>query len=360
MKKLESIQLLRGIAALGVVLFHCLAIENKYFATAKVLPRMFELGQTGVDLFFVISGFVMVTVTRGRHGLPLESWRFLWARLTRIYPTYWFYFFLTTIVFIAKPNWVNAAQGHKADLLTSFFLIPSEYLPLVMVAWSLIHELWFYIVFSMFLWLPERFLPVLLLIWAFIVAMANLALASIPLSPCAKLVVHPYSVEFILGALAALLSQRLRRVLTKTELFGALALTCASLIMVPGSGILSEPNMLRSVTLGLLYSFAVSVVAIAERSDLFRVHPAFSAVGDSSYTIYLSHVMILSAMGRLWSLWFPVATNSVVTALVFFAILVSVVVYGLAGYRFVELPTLRVSHQLRTLWFDNRRNKHAC
>jgi exopolysaccharide production protein ExoZ len=86
----------------------------------------------------VISGFIMVTVTKGRFTLDGEVMRFLWGRLTRIYPTYWFYFFLTLAVFLIKPDWVNASQGHQIQLIPSFFLLPSHQLPLVMVAWSLI------------------------------------------------------------------------------------------------------------------------------------------------------------------------------------------------------------------------------
>jgi peptidoglycan/LPS O-acetylase OafA/YrhL len=99
MNKFLSIQALRGIAALGVVAFHSLSIEQKYSNGDSLLPDFFRLGQSGVDLFFVISGFVMVTVTKERFKINGESMRFLWGRLSRIYPTYWFYFLLVGSIF---------------------------------------------------------------------------------------------------------------------------------------------------------------------------------------------------------------------------------------------------------------------
>lgn len=360
MEKLQSIQVLRGLAVLGVVLFHCLSIESKYFAGAKVLPKVFELGQSGVDLFFVISGFVMVTVTKGRHGLPFESWRFLWARLTRIYPTYWFYFLLTAGIFSIRPDWVNASQGHQVDFFSSFFLLPSNRLPLVMVAWSLIHELWFYLVFALFIAFPERILLPLLLAWAFVVIAANFIFVNFNLAPIVQITLHPYTIEFIIGALSALVSLRIHRVLTKLKLTVALIIVFAGLIIAAHFGIFNQPNMLRAVFFGLLYGFAMAVVVIAERTDLLRVPSLLLVFGNASYTIYLSHLLVLSAAGRLWSMWFPVDANRVTIIVIFSAMLGLVAIYGWLAYRFVELPVLQLSRQLRTLWFDGHEKKYAC
>ena len=135
-----------------------MAIERKYSGGDILLPDLFRFGVSGVDLFFVISGFVMVTVTRGRFGRLTKAARFRWGRLTRIYPTYWFYFFLTLSVFLWKPSWVNTSLHEQADLLASFLLWPTASLPLVMVSWSLVNELWFYVVFTLLLLFPERVL----------------------------------------------------------------------------------------------------------------------------------------------------------------------------------------------------------
>ena len=66
MNKIQNIQALRGIAVLLVVVFHLTFIETKYGGPATLLPDFFTYGMSGVDMFFVISGFVMVAVTRGK------------------------------------------------------------------------------------------------------------------------------------------------------------------------------------------------------------------------------------------------------------------------------------------------------
>lgn len=137
----------------------------------------------------------MVTVSQGRFGELRELPRFLWSRFTRIYPTYWFYFFITLTIFLLRPDWVNVSQGNQAQLFTSFLLLPSQQLPLVMVGWSLIHELWFYLVFA-------GLLPALL-IWSALILVVNQGVELRTLSPGMRIMLHPYTLEFTFGALAA-------------------------------------------------------------------------------------------------------------------------------------------------------------
>ncbi|MCF5549807.1 acyltransferase family protein, partial [Pseudomonas syringae] len=65
MERLYSLQGLRGVAVLGVVLFHMMSVESKFSGGDILLPPWLDFFQLGVDLFFVISGFVMVIVSRG-------------------------------------------------------------------------------------------------------------------------------------------------------------------------------------------------------------------------------------------------------------------------------------------------------
>jgi peptidoglycan/LPS O-acetylase OafA/YrhL len=122
--KIQNIQALRGIAVLAVVLFHFLYIEEKYGGSETLLPDVLQFGMIGVDLFFVISGFVMVTVTRGKFQIPKQAFRFIYHRLIRIYPIYWVYSLLLLIVYFIQPTWINNAQWNQVDILASFLLLP--------------------------------------------------------------------------------------------------------------------------------------------------------------------------------------------------------------------------------------------
>src|ERR1700737_3097284 len=86
-----NIQALRAVAALIVVVFHLSYIESKYFPSHFVPAILGNCGMAGVDLFFVISGFVMMTVSSGHFGRSGAASDFLLRRAVRIYPVYWFY-----------------------------------------------------------------------------------------------------------------------------------------------------------------------------------------------------------------------------------------------------------------------------
>jgi exopolysaccharide production protein ExoZ len=360
MNKLISIQALRGIAVLGVVAFHALVIEKKYSGGDLLLPDFLYIGQSGVDLFFVISGFVMVTVTKGRFARDGEMARFLWGRLTRIYPTYWFYFFLTFAIFLIKPNWVNSTQGHRFQFISSFLLLPGDQLPLVMVAWSLIHELWFYLLFAVFLRFHERLLLPSLLLWGAIVTVVNLLFTVTGFSAGARIVFHPYSLEFIIGALVAVYLSRAR-----TSKFSAriaiLIITCVLSVGLPAIYVFNllqpERTLRMSVIIGMLYGSLVFSVVMLEKLNTFVLPKFLHFIGDISYTVYLSHILVLSAIGRLWLAATPAPNSLSDNMLACVTMLAAVLGYGWIGYHLVEQPILKVSHRLRTRWFEkDRRN----
>ena len=297
----------------------------------------------------------MVTVTRGRFGHDGETLRFLWGRFTRIYPTYWFYFFLAAAVFLVKPHWVNASQGHRVDLFASFFLLPSNQLPVVMVAWSLIHELWFYVVFSVMLKFDERLLLPWLLIWGGIITTVNLFATSADLSATARIVSHPYSLEFIIGALAAIfIYGKLGRIVSSFRAVLMIVLLLSlGLPLIYMFDILENAGLLRAVLVGSLYgSLMVSLTAL-EKGNQISVPKSMRIMGDISYSIYLSHVFVLSAIGRMWVLAGPVPDSLFDNFSAFLIMLAVVAGSGWLGYRFIEQPVLRISHDLRTRWFES-------
>jgi peptidoglycan/LPS O-acetylase OafA/YrhL len=355
MQKLQSIQALRGIAVLGVVAFHAMTVEQKYSGGDLLLPGLLTLGQSGVDLFFAISGFVMVTVTRGRFASG-ETGRFLWGRFSRIYPTYWFYYFLTAAVLLVRPGWVNSTQGNQVDLLTSFFLLPDAQLPLVMVAWSLIHELWFYLVFAVLLRFRERLLLPLLLAWGVVVVLANTLFPPLQQPGVARIVLHPYTLEFIGGALAAILLHRqgVPHISRRPILLIAALLVAAGMALVHRFAILDGQGLLRAATVGILFSLLVYTAAAAERAKILQAPKTLLFFGNISYTVYLSHILVLAAVGRIWRGTFATPDSLLDNILVLPCMLLAVAGFGWLAWRLVEQPLLGISHRLRDTWFTPR------
>src|SRR4051794_33560458 len=120
-RKLEGIQAARAIAACGVVACHLLGYEAKYLPGPAVAPTLCQFGMAGVDLYFVISGFIITTMCAGRFGRRGEARRFLVQRVVRIYPVYWAWCLPVLAVFLLRPGLVNSSHG-QPDVLRSFLL----------------------------------------------------------------------------------------------------------------------------------------------------------------------------------------------------------------------------------------------
>lgn len=220
--KLQSIQVLRGLAALLVTFYHALSLQLLTVSRAGVemggdpmLGGLFANGYAGVDLFFVISGFIMVWVTRqGRTG-PAASGEFFFARITRIYPLWWAAALAATIYYLFlhvpdgdDPAWRHALQAGGAGdyLLRSFLLIPQANYPVHSIGWTLIHEMYFYVVFGALLLLPRVIMPFALLLWgAVVIAASFLGLTAPEAGSFLTLAVHPLTMEFLFGAIVGLM-----------------------------------------------------------------------------------------------------------------------------------------------------------
>jgi len=342
MERLYSLQGLRGLAVLGVVLFHMTSVEAKFSGGDILLPpRFLDFFQLGVDLFFIISGFVMVIVSRGRFQSSVETQRFLFNRVSRIYPTYWLYFFLTLAVYLLQPGMVNSSHG-SSNLLMSFALLPNDKVLLVMVAWSLVFELWFYLLFSGFLFFQERRLPVLLAVWAAIIIVFNTLANWEDYSSALKIMLHPYALEFIVGVALArfFYSPHSARVPTAVVWSALLVALLAGIPLIGYYRLFDAQGMPRMFSVAAVFGTLVLAMVLLERRKLIAMPTFMVAVGDMSYTLYLSHLLVLGVIGRVWQMlgnWPDSYWDNA-----FFAVLMmgAVVCYGWVGYRFFEKPVL--------------------
>lgn len=348
MKKINNIQSLRGIAVLLVVFFHLYIVENKYSNFDTLLPAMFQFGTFGVDLFFVISGFVMMTVTRGKFQNVKQSLHFLYHRLTRIYPLYWVYTFMALAVFLIQPSWVNSSQGNQVSILESFLLLPSNLLPLVQVGWTLIHEVYFYLVyFLIFLLLPERLLVYAIGGWGLIVVLANIFIKA--WNPYLNLIFHPLTFEFLGGCLLAMMYyKREGSKFNKQTLLGAAIATLILALIAyeyyrSATGQVAPLGWVRVLLYGFPAWIIIYCLLYAERTG-FVFHPYLTQVGNASYSIYLSHLFTINVVGRVWAIfsiegWF----DNLFFILTTFVI---VLVVGFLSYWLVESKLLEFSRKI--------------
>ncbi|MDX3900184.1 MAG: acyltransferase [Sphingobium sp.] len=269
------VQYLRGVAAMLVVLYHMLVQEDWLYNPLP--PLLFGAG--GVDIFFVISGFVMFVAAR--HESPGEFWL---KRIIRIVPLYW----LATLIFLAMRHAHFGEPGiDGASISKSLFFIPyrvgpptAPVYPFLVPGWSLNVEMFFYFLFGIGLMIGR---PALF---------SGLAVVAVVLAgqvfpyhgPAFTLYTKPILLEFSAGLLLGWLWTGNRL----SSRFWPLLVIGATLLLV--SDMFGEATLVVRGIGGVL----VMVGAIAAEGAKWRVRSSLlKALGDASYSIYLVHIPIL-------------------------------------------------------------------
>ena len=338
--KLASLQALRGVAALGVVLFHLLHFEPSYLPGIAIAPVAFTVGRAGVDLFFVLSGFFVSWTTMGCPGGLAESGRFLLRRLTRIYPTYWVYCLLLIGARALEP----LRFGADTDVLASVLLLPTGKATLLLVSWTLVFEVYFYLTFAAALWLGRQAWHRLALLgfWVVGVVAARWLLSPSRADVTLDLLLSPLVLEFFAGCMAAWLTDALLRAgVTARVWLGVLAggLLAVVLAFVFTDTLYAHPWW-RVGAFGVGAGTLV-VGCVGSERWLGRLVPrGLIILGDVSYSLYLSHLITLAVIGVVWSRTIGASTPANHAAALIVATGMSVVVAVLA-HRFTERPLLR-------------------
>lgn len=331
---LHTVQWLRAFAAVSVAIGHSLHEATKFpdvspiiAETVKALPF-----QIGVDIFFVISGFIMVYVTWGKLDRPGAHWNFLRARLIRIVPLYWFYTLLLATVALTVPSVLDTATFSVEQLLSSLLFIPglfgADARPLLKLGWTLNYEMFFYAVFFLGILLGGRRTP-----WVVFIALLTIVLArhlgwfsALPWQVWAG----PIVLEFCFGMGIGILYHRGVRL----RPLAGLSLVVLAVLMLAFT-LPSVTWTTRFLVLGVPSALLVLALTCLERSATAEigVFGGFcTRVGDASYTLYLMHPFVISAMFILWrKLGFDWWSYTFIT--------VAAIVGGaLLAYRWIEVP----------------------
>lgn len=332
---IQSIQYLRAVAAMMVVWHHSLG-QIPGVTDLVTLPLF---GPSGVDLFFVISGFIMAVTTTEK---PLTPREFMELRVVRVVPLYWLITLAMVGLVALAPAIFKTTQISPAAIVKSLLFIPYDSLsapgnawPILVPGWTLNYEMFFYLIFTLALALPSRWR-----LTALVLTMVSLVVAGRIAGPSPYPVVwvytNPMLLEFAEGAVIGGLWSRRKP---------GVPLAASSAAIVAGFYLLlnrdQPPLMAYSQNLG-----AVLVVCGA-------LHPAISSLksrlllllGDASYSIYLTHIFTLGALRVIWTRL--VHSTAAPYSIAFLA--VALVVSAIAGvlmYRFIEKP---MTNRLRSL-----------
>jgi exopolysaccharide production protein ExoZ len=297
-----TLQLLRFVAAFSVLLFHL---------------GLMQSGYKGVDIFFVISGYVMYL----KLASPNRSGAFIFFvnRLTKIYFLYWL---ALALLYVIRPFPVDIS------LLKSIFLIYGHRL-MLSVSWTLTHELYFYFLIGMVAYLlPDRFFNVVCLCLLLATTLVTtFRLSSLFYIPRTTFLLGKTTWEFFLGVAAAYLSARF---FTACRIQVLLFMTLLSLVLLFVIRVPLDTISLSAAIYGLLsFSLVFCMTAYERRVSIpGKIAIAFKILGDASYAIYL--------LGPLVAILVPGNNALSKTTIIIATILVSVFIN-----RVVEVNGLR-------------------
>lgn len=350
---LVNIQFLRFIAAMLVVLYHT---SDHVFASGHQLGPVYGFGKAagfaGVDVFFVISGFIMAWTTQTSSGLA-ASVSFARRRAARIYSGYWPFYFLALALF----SWLGLHYVPNANLASSFFLWPTrlEHL-LLAVSWTLIFEMWFYLLFAgliaagssrrtVLLWT----LTTLMLAWSLYSQFVRRAYDPGTLESMnvfEQYTAFPFLLEFLAGALLAgwLINNHRGPGWWMLTAGISLFLLGAHLNMLVFGGKLIQGYFIlwRVLIFGSASVLILAGLVRLENRGL-QLPVRFSLLaGGASYAIYLSHTIILEFTYRMGLNAALSRVSEPLAQLAFGLLAASIVIYSLLHYEWLERPLHRL------------------
>lgn len=335
---LTNVQALRALAAFLVVFVHLQALATRL----GLGPSAFEFGNSGVDLFFVISGMIMVlTTSRSRP----DAAEFMRNRIARVAPFYWL---VTLGVFglaLAAPALFQGTEADPGYLLKSLFFVPYQrpdgmLFPIVFVGWTLNYEMAFYVLFALGLALRSERAGFLFTLGVLAAAVAG-GLAIGPASPVARFYSAPIVLEFGLGMLIGRFAYRLRAVRARSAATLAVGV-CAFVFMVSAAFI--WPGAERLLIFGLPAAVVVLSAVQTEREGAVLRRPAVKLLGDASFAIYLTHFFVTQAAVKAVERFGLTQPWQLILAIV--CAFAAVAVVGVGVHLYVERPVSRMVRNL--------------
>lgn len=281
--RIDGLEACRAAAAILVMLFH---LGESY--SGEPFFELFKRGYAGVDLFFVISGFIIFRTLQP--GSSIKT--FAAKRFFRIFPPYWVILSLYVLTFglaaIFLPGFERDLSPDR--LVTSYLLLPS-YDHVIAIAWTLSCEILFYLVAGVtYIRFGPAYCVAIVFVWGAGNAILNMIGLDFDLLP-----LSPIFLEFFFGIVAALLfartAARNSRLGAAAAIVGALCLFYF-LFIAPDS---VTQNWHRVIIFGL--PSAALVYGIS--SIPVRLPSIVILLGGASYILYLIHVLVFVVFGRL-------------------------------------------------------------
>lgn len=336
---LNLIQVLRGVASLMVVLFHTTG-NAKEILNKKFYFDFFLFGYSGVDIFFVLSGFIITYTSMRWIERKDQLLPFIKRRFIRIFPSYWIIIGLFLILQLLLPSFYKTHYSFSlSNFFSTLFLFPGHTM-VNGVSWTLSYELFFYLLFSLVFVIPNKK-------WAFyLFAVYALVIIALPFlgkdqgysNEWLKLISDPMNVEFFMGVMAALLIPRIPQKLSLPFMIIGGALFLVSGIFTDHKYYLFTNGYNRILLFGVPSFLIITGLVKFELSRNINIHNALRLLGEASYSLYLLHLPLLAA-GIKMIARLNIQNNIILQLLLL--IIVAIICYGsILFYKWIERPII--------------------
>lgn len=352
--KLDSIQVLRGIAALLVVLFHFRHFVNDLYPLKDLGDKLFLFGEAGVDLFFVISGFIIVFSSKSREKNTFSE--FAIKRFFRLYPIY---FLVLTFYLISYRDEVFTIS----NIIKSYLLIPIDFngkgpwfgLSTIYTAWTLSYEAYFYMTFSIAIFISHKYRAVVctaiilsIMIISQLYLYDGLFLDPVTVKKENKGVLYnlsfisnPLIIDLIIGMFLAYLYDFYDKKCGYHNIYNFIAFFCMVIALI--FMVFRKTGSLGPVSWGWC-SFLIVASMLVLTKNLNLTYPRFLiSIGEMSYSIYINHVVVKKvSFAYIGSLGLFTSKHG---AFILFSLVAVTLYISYFTYTFIEKPSVKLGHK---------------
>jgi exopolysaccharide production protein ExoZ len=289
-QQLNSLQAVRGLAAILVLLHHTtnLAVQKQ---GQQFFNGIFAPGNMGVDLFFVLSGFIIYYIHHKDIGKKDKYKAFLSKRFIRIYPTYWIVALILLPLYFIIPSIGESYSRNPWYLIKSFLLFPQSVHPIVGPGWTLTHEMFFYLIFSLLILIKPKYSKPIFISWLFISFCLFVSSFFFENSHYyLNFIFSSLNLEFAFGSLSAFLILRYNSKFKFLLYFGLI-----SVIISWSIKIFTSVNIHEVISWGIPSALIIIGCVSYELDKNVKIPKIIKYFGDASYSIYLIHGFALLA-----------------------------------------------------------------
>jgi len=334
---LKTLQAGRALAALSVAAFHLsITMGQQRYGGNPVFSEYTIHGNLGVDFFFVLSGFIILFAHHKDMGSP-QAWApYLYKRFVRVFPIYWLYSAVFVLLLALGFGTDARLPASAIDWLTSITLIRfSSAPPPLEPAWTLFHEIAFYVTFSVLI-LSKR-IGVMVLLCSALTALFFYHYPAENERTAFNVYTAAYGLYFLCGMGAFLLYRQGGR--------GLVECAAGLAILVLAAATMPLPMNLSSIVFAVGFALLLAGVTKLETAAYVTIPAFLCLVGDASYTIYLVH---LALEGVLLKLSMKMHLDEFAGAdATYILVLAGTIALGCVAYWYIERPLLAVFRRRR-------------